>query len=283
MAEKFTVGFHVSIAGGLALAVERAAELGCTAMQIFSHSPRSWALREIPAAEAAEFRKARKKSGIAPLFVHTSYLINLASPDDTLFARSVDALRTEMTRAGLLGAEYVVTHLGSASASDPEDAIRRVASALRLAFDGLPEGPMLLLENTAGERGDVGSDFHDVARIMELSELPGLGVTLDTCHAYGAGYDIRHKKGLEHTLDLADASFGLDRVRLVHLNDSKHPLGSRRDRHEDIGSGEIGKAGFRLILNNPRLRAVPFIMETPEASMDDDRRNMAVVRKLRRN
>jgi deoxyribonuclease-4 len=283
MADRFLVGFHVSIAGGLPLAVERASELGCTAMQIFSHSPRSWALKDISPGEAAEFKKARKKARISPLFVHASYLINLASADGALLSRSIEALRTEMARAEMLGANYVVTHLGSASGSLPEEAVRRVAGALRETLEGLDTGVTLLLENTAGERGDVGSGFPDIARIMELSGLSGLGVTLDTCHAYGAGYDVRRKKGVEETLSIIDAAFGLSKVKLIHLNDSKHPLASRRDRHENIGMGEIGRAGFRLILNHPRLREIPFIMETPKASPDDDRRNMALVRKLRKN
>src|SRR5512143_4055488 len=137
MADRFKVGFHVSIAGGLPLAVGRAKELGCTAMQIFSHSPRSWALKEITPGEAAEFKKARKKARISPLFVHASYLINRASADDVLLGRSIEALRTEMLRADMLGAEYVVTHLGSASGSLPGDAVRRVAGALRVALEGL--------------------------------------------------------------------------------------------------------------------------------------------------
>ena len=278
---KMRAGFHVSIAGGLVQAVGRAAELGCTTMQIFSHSPRAWKLIDITAPDAEEFRKARRKARISPLVVHTSYLINLASGDNSLYEKSIDALRAEMARAGIIGADYVVTHMGSASGSPPAAAMDRVSRALASALHGMDAFPALLLENTAGERGDVGFKFEDIARVIADSGLGGLGVTFDTCHGFGAGYDFRSKGGLDATLKDMDNTFGLERLRLIHLNDSKHPLGSRRDRHEDIGKGEIGMAAFRNIINHPKLRDLSFIMETPKSSPEDDLRNMSVLMKLR--
>ncbi len=273
-------GFHVSIAGGIPLAVERAAGLGCTTMQIFSHSPRTWKLEDIPDAVAGAFIKAREKSGISPLFVHTSYLINLASADEALYKRSIDALQAEMLRADAIGAEYVVTHIGSASGSEVPVAMKRVAGALSRALEGLNVKPRLLLENTAGKSGDVGYRFGEIAGIIEKSGLNGLGVVLDTCHGFAAGYDIKHKAGLEKTLGEMEGSFGLGRLKLIHLNDSKYPLGSRRDRHEHIGKGELGRAAIKRIINHPALRDLPFIMETPKKNPDDDKINMSVIRHL---
>ena len=274
------IGFHVSIAGGISLSIKRALDVGCTTMQIFTHSPRAWSFPPISPAEAKEFKKARKTSGISPVFVHTSYLINLASPNDELFHKSVEALRAELLRADEIGAEYVVTHLGSASGSEKKEAVLRVAAGLRLVFNGLKTSSRLLLENTACERGDVGCSFEDIAEIIRLSELDGLGVTVDTCHSYGAGYDLKHKKGLEETIAIIDKSLGFNKVKLIHLNDSKHPLGSRKDRHEEIGLGELGEAAFKRILHHPMLRDIPFVMETPKSGPEDDIRNMAVAMRL---
>jgi deoxyribonuclease-4 len=274
------IGFHVSIAGGISLSIKRALEVGCTTMQIFTHSPRAWNFPPITSDEAEAFKRARAKSGISPVFVHTSYLINLATPTDELFHKSVDALRTELLRADEIGAEYVVTHLGSASGCAKEESVLRVASGLRLVLDGLRTKSRLLLENTACERGDVGCSFEDIAEIIRLSRLDGLGVTVDTCHSYGAGYDLKHKEGLEETISIIQKSLGFDKVKLIHLNDSKHPLGSHRDRHEEIGLGELGTAAFRRILRHPKLRDIPFVMETPKSGPEDDIRNMAVALRL---
>jgi len=274
------IGFHVSIAGGISLSIGRALQVGCTTMQIFTHSPRAWSFPPITNDEAEAFKRARAKSGISPVFVHTSYLINLASPNGELFHKSVDALRTELLRADEIGAEYVVTHLGSASGIDNAESLLRVASGLRHVFYGLKTSSQLLLENTACERGDVGCSFEDIAEIIRLSGLDGLGVTVDTCHSYGAGYDLKTKEGLEETIDIIDKSLGFEKVKLIHMNDSKHPLGSHKDRHEEIGLGELGEAAFRRILRHPRLQYIPFVMETPKSGPEDDIRNMAVALRL---
>jgi deoxyribonuclease-4 len=274
------IGFHVSIAGGISLSIQRALDVGCTTMQLFTHSPRAWDFPPITSDEAEAFKRARAKSGISPVFVHTSYLINLASPNDELFHKSVAALRTELLRADEIGAEYVVTHLGSASGIDKNESMSRVASGLKLVFKGLKTTSQLLLENTACERGDVGCSFEDIAEIIRLSGLEGLGVTVDTCHSYGAGYDLKTKAGLEETIDIIEKSLGFDKVKLIHLNDSKHPLASHKDRHEEIGLGELGEAAFKRILRHPRLRDISFVMETPKSGPEDDIRNMAVALKL---
>lgn len=249
-------------------------------MQIFSHSPRMWRLNDIPGQDAEAFRKSRAESGIAPVFVHTSYLINIATNDRELHDKSVEALKAELMRADLLGAEYVVTHLGSTSGDNARTVTRRVADALVKVSDGQEARAMLLIENTAGERGDVGSSYEEVSEIIRLSGLDNVGAAVDTCHSYGAGYDLKHREGLDEAIGAMEGSFGLSRLRLIHLNDSKYPLGSRRDRHQDIGQGEMGIEAFRMILNHPKLRGTPFIMETPKNTAEDDLRNMAVARSL---
>ena len=274
------IGFHVSIAGGIALSVKRALDVGCTTMQVFSHSPRMWAFPPINPDDAKAFKEQRKASGIAPVFVHTSYLINLASTDDALFEKSVAALKEEMRRADILGAEYVVTHLGS-SGAPPEEAVKRVSDGLKAAFREERFDSTLLLENTACERGDAGCSFGEIGEIIHESGLAKIGVALDTCHGYGAGYDLAHRDGIEDTLSIIDGAIGLGKLRLVHLNDSRHGLGSHRDRHQNIGMGMLGEDAFRLILNHPVLRDLPFVMENPKDTPDDDKKNMATVLRLR--
>ena len=274
------IGFHVSIAGGIQLSVRRALDVGCNTMQIFSHSPRMWKMSDIPGAEAEAFKKARAESGISPVFVHTSYLINIASGSRELYKKSIAALRLELLRADEIGADCVVMHLGSATGPENTNPLPRVALALKRAFDGPEVKARLLLENTAGQRGNVGSRYEEVAEIIRLAGIDSLGVTVDTCHSFGAGYDFRTRKGLDDAIKAMEQTFGLGRVGLIHLNDSKFPLGSRRDRHEDIGKGFIGPDAFGRILNHPKLREKPFVMETPKDTPDDDRRNMAVAQAL---
>jgi len=275
-------GFHVSIAGGIDKSADRAARLGINTMQVFTHSPRSWHWSVITDELAEEFKRKRFEAGIAPVFAHTSYLINLASSDPGLYRKSIEALKEELRRADMLGIEYVVTHLGSASGSKREEAERRTAEAIMMTFDGLDVKPRLLLENTSGSRGDVGYCFGGIARIIDMSGVEGLGVVFDTCHALGSGYDIVTPVGLEATVGGMESTFGLDRLKLVHLNDSKKPLASHRDRHEHIGKGYIGRAAFGRIINHPRLRDVPFVMETPMDEPGDDVRNLRLVRRLRK-
>ncbi|MCL6481522.1 MAG: deoxyribonuclease IV, partial [Firmicutes bacterium] len=254
------VGVHVSIAGGLRRSLERAHALGCTALQIFSTSPRMWPTRRsarnwLSAAEAENFRVRRAELGLGPLVVHDNYLINLASLDRAMHARSVRALREELARAVLIGAEYLVLHPGNAGAAPLEHAIRTVAAGLRQATHGLTLGPLrILLENTAGQGSAIGWRFEHLEAILRACpELP-LGVCLDTAHTFAAGYDITSETGLERTLAEFSATIGFDRLLVVHVNDSKAPAGSRVDRHEHIGRGKIGLENFRRFLNHPWIR-----------------------------
>lgn len=273
------IGVHTSIAGGIHLSIERARRLGCNTVQIFSHSPRSWALRKITKEEFQEFRRLRTIYDISPVFIHTSYLINLASYKDEIARRSRELLIEEMKIADALGADYVVLHPGSAPDSEQEG-IERIIRNLKEALKERGRSK-LLLENTAGERGDVTSRIHQLARIIKSLNSTSIGgICIDTCHAYQAGYDITCDEGVTALIDGIKGEVGLDRLKLLHLNDSKKAFGSGVDRHEHIGKGSIGEKGFEILLNNPFLKNVPVILETPKESDADDLRNLKVVRRL---
>jgi deoxyribonuclease-4 len=303
------IGIHTSIAGDITSSLESARKLGCNALQIFSASPRMWprAGSRIADADAARFRARRAELALGPLVIHTNYLVNLASSDPVLRTRSIQTFHDEMVRALALGADFLVVHPGSAGSAAPADAIHAVAQGLRQASRGIrfadgdvnhknidgagrtPWGGLrVLLENTAGMGSAVGSRFEDLRVILdEARELP-LGVCLDTAHAFESGYEIRTAAGLAQTIADLDRAVGLARVAVVHVNDSKTPLGSRVDRHEHIGQGKIGLDAFRRILTHPQLAAGgrsglagrAFILETPIDEPGDDRRNVRTLWEL---
>jgi len=279
------VGIHTSIAGDIAGALEIAHGLGANALQIFSSSPRMWARdREgsrIPAADSARFRDRRRELGLGPLVIHDNYLINLGSPDRVLRARSVQAFHGEIVRALALGADFLVAHPGSACGTDTNVAIAAIADGLRQAARGLKlEGLKILLENTAGQGTCIGAKFSELKAILDLCRDLPMGVCIDTAHLFAAGHDIRSESGLGETLGKIDAAIGLANVFVVHVNDSKAPLGSRLDRHEHIGKGKIGFSAFGRILNHPMLAGRAFILETPIDKPGDDRRNVVALWKL---
>ncbi len=278
----FLTGFHVPIAGGFAAAATYAASLGINAMQIFSKNPRGWSAKPLDRAEALEFREKRKEAGIKFVMIHTCYLLNLASQDEELREKSVKALAAELERAELLGADCLNTHVGSCKGCPPDDGLRTVAESINEAFKLCSKSPALLLENTSRLRPSIGGSFRDLGAILKLVEEKGrTGICLDTAHAFGAGYDVRSAAGLNSLLKEIDSEIGLVKLRAIHFNDSKAALGSGIDRHEHLGMGEIGKAGVALLLKNPKLKNLPFIMETPRSSPEDDRKNLATVLKLR--
>ena len=292
------VGIHTSIAGDLTGALESARKLGCNALQIFSGSPRMWprAGARISDAAAAQFRARRAELRLGPLVIHANYLINLAAPDRMMRARSMQAFHHELVCAAALGADFLVLHPGSGRGEDRTQAIEAIAQGLRQAARGIRltdsgfldlqrGGLRILVENTAGMGAAIGSRFEELRAILDrVPELP-LGVCLDTAHAFQAGYAIHTEAGLVQTLAALDRTVGLDRVAIVHLNDSKTAFGSRVDRHQHIGRGKIGRRAFQRILTHPRLSAavtggVPgrgFILETPVDAPGDDRRNVRVV------
>ena len=275
------IGFHVSISGGFSLAVRRAFELGCTCMQIFSRNPRGWTVKPLDKSDIAEFRRLRKQWDIGPVFVHTNYLINLASPRPDLYEKSVEQFVIDLERTEALGAEYLVTHLGSASSRSEDWMIERVSSALNMAMRLHPPRATTLLENTAGESGDVGYTLEQVQEVISrLTDSSRFGICYDTCHGFAAGYDIRSQKGIDALAEKIASTVGLKRLKGMHLNDCLKDFNSHVDRHWHIGEGKIGLDGFKILLNHPIFKDIPKIMETPKETEEDDPRNMKVVRSL---
>jgi deoxyribonuclease-4 len=275
------VGVHVSIAGGVDRAVDRAAEKGCDVFQIFSRNPRGWASRELTPQEAGRFAEKMEMFGLRLGVDHMPYLPNLASPKDDVYAKSIVALAEELQRCRALRMPYLVTHLGSHLGSGWEAGLERIAGAIEYAFSQTKDNEViLLLENTAGGENSMGSSFGDIGAIVERLEGKRLGVCLDTCHLFAAGYELRTAAGVEEALEAFDREVGLRLLKLVHLNDSTGGLGSRLDRHAHIGLGEIGEDGMRAILANEHLKGLPMILETPVDSVRDDVGNLQVVRTL---
>ena len=275
------VGVHVSIAGSIDLAMDRAEERGCDTFQIFSRNPRGWRFKEISEDVAEEFRRKLKRSGINPAVDHMPYLPNLATPKEEVYAKSVEALAVELERCDTLGIPYLVTHLGSHLDSGKEAGFRRTAEAIIKALSSAENDVILLLETTSDSKNSVGGSFEDLAEIMRRVDRDDrVGACFDTCHAFVAGYDLRSEVGVEETMENFDGAIGLSRLKVVHLNDSKGPLGSKLDRHEHIGLGGIGEEGFRRILSHPAIRECPLILETPVDDRRDDRGNIAKVRDL---
>jgi deoxyribonuclease IV len=277
------VGIHTSIAGDISGSLEIAHGLGANALQIFSSSPRMWSRgpARIAEADAQRFRARRRELGLGPLVIHDNYLINLASPNPVLRTRSVQAFHQEIVRALALGADFLVAHPGSGRESDTNTAINSIAEGLRHATRNLKLGDlMILLENTAGQGTSVGSRFEELKGILDACPGLPLGICIDTAHTFAAGWDLRTATGLESTLQAIDRTVGIDRVHVVHVNDSKTPFASRVDRHENIGKGKIGLEAFGRILNHPLLAGRAFILETPIEKPGDDRRNVAALWKL---
>jgi len=279
------IGIHTSIAGDITSSLEIAYQLGANALQIFSASPRMWSRGPggSKGADAAtqRFRERRNELGLGPLVVHGNYLINLASPDRVLRVRSIQAFHDELVRGVALGADFLVAHPGSARGSHMSAAIAAIADGLKQAARGVNfEGLRILLENTAGQGTSVGSRFAEIKGILDLcGELP-VGVCIDTAHLFAAGYDLRTSEGFEGALGEIQRTVGIERVFVVHVNDSKAAMASRVDRHEHIGKGKIGIDAFRRILNHRLLAGRAFILETPIDRPGDDRRNVQLLWRL---
>ena len=275
------LGVHVSIAGGLHAALDRAKRLACNTMQIFSRSPRGGPAPTFTEETLQAFDAQRRQAGIEPLAVHCPYIINLASPDETVFCNSVALYQEEYRRCHQLNAQFLVTHVGSHRGEGEEGGIKRVAEALNRTLEPADGSAMLLLENTAGSGQGLGYQFEQLAAMRaKVSRRGAVGICLDTAHLFAAGYPIHTDEGLEETLTQFDRTIGFERLKLIHLNDSKVGFNTHVDRHWHIGEGEIGLEAMRRIVNHPRLRDIPFILETPKKSDEDDPRNLATVRSL---
>lgn len=276
-------GFHISIAQGVSTVIEKAQNIRCETIQLFSRNPRGWDYKSLPPEEIESFQAKLQKSDISPCFLHLPYLPNLASADKDLYAKSVDSLCADLERAGALTIPFLVVHVGKRLALSEGRAMARVATAANRSLKKVPNKVMILLENTAGQGTELGANFAQLRDILSaIDDRSRVGICLDVAHAFQAGYDVSTRTGLDATLAEFDHLIGLQHLHLLHLNDSKTPLGSHADRHWHIGQGHIGLEGFRNIVNHPLLVHLPGIMETPRADEKDDRRNMRVVRRLRR-
>ena len=278
------IGVHLSTAGGVYKAAERAHEVGANAFQIFSSSPRMWRPSKIAEDHCAQMRELRTRFDVSPLVIHASYLINVAAASEDVWKKSIAAFRGEVERALALGAEYLVLHPGSWRGMTREQGLLRAAQAIEQALDGVAwQGCdfQVLIENTAGAEFSLGSSLEQVGELVErLRVVAPVGVCLDTCHTHVAGYDIVSAAGYERTVTDIERLIGLDTVRVWHMNDAKAPQGSKLDRHEHIGEGTIGVAAFRRILNDARFRHCAFIAETPVDEPGDEARNVNVLKSL---
>lgn len=275
------LGAHMSTAGGLETAFERGDAVGCTAIQIFTSSPRQWKGRDLDDEQVAAFARAWEASTCEACFAHDIYLTRLGSRDRAIRGRSIAAFRRELATCQRLGLSDLVMHPVGGGDPDEEAVLDRVADALNQVFAEVPdEGTVVCLETTAGQGANVGYRFEQLARILEGVEEDGrVGVCLDTCHVFAAGYDLSTEAGYASTMEALDAAVGIDRLRVVHVNDSQKPLGSRVDRHAHVGRGEIGETGFRMVMRDPRLADVPKVLETPKED-DMDRVNLDLLRRL---
>jgi deoxyribonuclease-4 len=274
------IGVHVSIAGKIDEAIDRAAALGCETIQIFSRNPRTWRSKPLEAEEVKSFKEKRLQYNIYPVLVHIPYLINLATPKSELWKISINSYIEDIIRTDTLGAEYFVTHLGAHTGSGMDAGLKKFCRGLSAVIKKAKPKTMILLETCAGEGTSLGSRFEHIRYILDNVKSKNIGVCWDTCHLYAAGYDIKSSKGLNNTIKEFEKKVGLKYLKAIHLNDAKKPLGSKVDRHEHIGEGMIGKDGMRRILNHPKLKVLPFIMETPKGNPEDDLKNIGIVRRL---
>lgn len=283
------LGAHLSIAKGLPRALESAVERACQCLQVFVGNPRAWQSSPLPDAVIEAFRTRRAALGrkastrIEPVVAHMPYLPNLASRNPDFYRKSRTVLAEQLQRCAQLGIEYLVVHMGKHEGAGLPEAVERMARAIGGVLEGYEGSTVLLLENTAGQGSETGRTMQELGLLLGALAAGGLvGVCLDTCHLFAAGYDLTRRGPLEGLVDEIEAHIGLEKVRLLHLNDSRKPCGSRVDRHANIGQGEIGQGGFRRVLHHPAFRALPGIIETPQKEFDDVERDLACLRRCLR-
>jgi len=278
------LGAHMSISGGIAKSITRGQSIGCQAIQIFTKNTNQWRAKQLGEEEIRLFKELRTTSGMF-VFAHTSYLINLASPDPEIWSKSIDGFFLELERCALLDLPFLVTHPGAHLGTGEEAGLNRITSALE-EICSRPEGQAvtILLETTAGQGSILAGRFEHLAEIMEKSSYPGrLGVCFDTCHTFAAGYDLRTPDSYSRVFEQFDSLVGLQKIKAIHLNDCRGGLGSRLDRHEHIGLGQLGLEPFRLLLNDPRFHSLPMVLETPKGKeLKEDIQNLATLKSLLR-
>lgn len=282
MGRDLLIGAHMSIAGGIHKAFEHGIRAGCRTLQIFLKNSNQWQGKILTDDDRRMYREAQKESGIAPVVAHISYLINLASPDPALYKKSLEAFIEEMRRANFLGVPCVILHPGSHMGAGPDEGVARVAHALNRALDRVEPPVRILLENTAGQGNGLGHRFEELAAILdEIRDGGRVGICLDTCHAFAAGYDIRTERRYRQTMREFNRLIGVERIGAFHVNDCKRELGSRVDRHTHIGQGTIGLEAFRCLVTDRRFARIPKILETPKGpDLKEDLMNLATLRAL---
>ena len=283
------IGAHVSSAGGISKAVERGAEIGAEAIQLFGSSPQGWAFNPIPGQEIEAFRQGMAEANVGPVFLHAIYLINLGTQKEEILEKGVQSLISYMNLASAIGASGVIFHPGSHGGAGYDAIFPQAVSAIQRVLENSPQGPWLLLENMAGMGQHIGAKFDDLGRILKAVDSPRLRVCLDTQHSFAAGYDMTTRSGIEAMIDEFDRDVGMANLCVVHANDSKRPCGSGVDRHDNIGEGFIGEEGFAAIMGNQAFRDVPFLLEVPgfaspgSKSNGPDRINIDILKNIRQN
>ena len=264
------LGAHVSSSKSLDLVFDRALEIGADTIQFFVRSPRAWAWKERSDIEKQAFLEKREKTGINPLVVHASYLFNLASEEQTLRQKSINGIIEELKLCEELGIQYYVIHAGKAKGQNEEKALDNILKAMEIIFENVSlKNTTFLVETLAGQKGEIGKTTQEIKALIQPFESENIGVCLDTCHIYSAGYKINEEKGFQDYKDEFNTLIGIDKIKVIHCNDSKTPFNSRKDRHEHIGKGSIGLKGFELFLNDEYFSKLPFILETPkQGNMD---------------
>ena len=277
-----TIGAHVSAAGGLWKAIGRAVDIGAEAIQIFVTSPRAWAFREVPEQDVNAFRKAVIDAGLGPTVIHGSYLTALGSPIDDVLTKSVQSLTEHLRIANRIGALGVIFHPGSHRGRGFNATLGQFVDSVNQVLDAAPGEALLMLETSAGSGDHIGSTFGELGRIIRAVDNPRVAVCVDTQHIWAAGYHITSPEGLDDTVGQFEQEIGLDLLRAVHANDSKRPIGSKVDRHENIGEGLIGLDGFYNIMCHQAFRSVPFYLEVPGFDKKGpDRQNVELLKKIR--
>ena len=276
------IGAHVSASGGISKAVGRGVEIGCETIQIFGSSPQSWAFKPVPDSEVDAFRQSASESGLGPVFLHAIYLINMGTSDQASLAKGIDSLINYMTLAADIGAGGIIFHPGSHKGAGYDAIFEQAVESIKRVLDRSPEGPYLCLENMAGMGQHIGATFRALGDIIKAVDNPRLRICLDTQHSFAAGYDLRTQEGVDMMMAEFDETIGVDKLAAVHANDSKQPCGSGVDRHDNIGEGLIGEAGFEAIIGHPAFRDVPFFLEVPGfKGKGPDQRNIDILKNIR--
>ena len=276
------IGAHVSSAGGISKALDRGAEIGCETIQIFGSSPQTWAFKPVPGEQIELFNQSLADAGMCPVFLHAIYLINLGTPNKDNLRKGIDSLVNYMQLAASIRSAGVIFHPGSHGGRGFEAVLPQTVDAVKMVLDASPDGPCLAVENMAGMGQHIGARFDELGEILQAADSPRLKICLDTQHSFAAGYDLTNPQGIQAMLDELDAGPGSANVAAVHANDSKRACGSGVDRHDNIGDGYIGEAGFAAIMGNPAFADVPFLLEVPGfEGKGPDRQNIDILKKIR--